>query len=324
MKEFIKWLCVVVIVFGVESAFAQSSELEVECPWGKISATLEAPEAGSDTAIVIIAGSGPTDRDGNSLAAGLRPSSYAMLSQELVAEGFAVLRYDKRAIGRSQIPAEDVPALVFEDYVDDVEQIVGVLRGKGFSRVILAGHSEGGLIALIATDRQRVAVDGVVLLAAPGFAMDSILLTQLGAQLLPANIPLMFEAQNIIKRLKSGESVAQERIPEELVSLFHPVVQPFLISEMRYDPAEIIARVEQPVLIISGGRDIQVLPSNGETLAAAQPRTEHRMFPSMTHVLKDSESDDRMQQLVSVYSNSNYPLTEGLTEAIAEFITNIK
>lgn len=320
MREIVKWLFAAFMLCAIQSASAQSSELAIECDWGKIGATLAVPESGSDTVVIIIAGSGPTDRDGNSLAAGLRSYSYAMLADELVKEGVAVLRYDKRAIGQSSIPQEDIPALVFDDFVDDLEQIVRAMRDRGFERVVLAGHSEGGLIALIAAERQRVALDGVVLLAAAGYSIDSILLTQLGAQLIPANIALMYKAEGIIKRLKRGESVAEGDIPQELLSLFHPVVQPFLISEMQYNPQQLIARVDTPLLIVSGGRDIQVSVANGEALAAAQPKAEHRVFQSMCHVLKDASSSDRMQQLYSVYSGSNYPITQGLTTAIVEFI----
>jgi pimeloyl-ACP methyl ester carboxylesterase len=324
MRELIKWLVIVALVCGIQTLKAESTELSIACSWGEISATLAQPEGGSDTVVVIIAGSGPTDRDGNSMAAGLRPYSYSMLSDALVSEGFAVLRYDKRAIGRSPIPAQDVPNLVFEDYVDDLEQIASNMRQRGFERVVLAGHSEGALVALIAAERRRVEIDGVVTLCAAGYSIDSILLAQLGAQLMPANIVLMYQAEQIIKRLKRGEPVSEEQIPKELLSLFHPVVQPFLISEMQYDPQQLIAGCEQPILIISGGRDIQVSVDNAEVLAKSQPKAQSRMFEHMSHVLKDSEASDRMGQLTSVYSHSNYPLTSGLAEAIAEFINNTK
>ena len=324
MKELIKWLGIAVLMFGIQSVKAENSELSIECSWGRLSATLAMPEGGSNTVVVIIAGSGPTDRDGNSMAAGLRSYSYSMLSDELVSEGFAVLRYDKRGIGRSPIPDADVPNLVFDNYVDDVEQIASNMRQRGFERVILAGHSEGGLIAMVAAERRSVELDGVVLLCAAGYSIDNLLLSQLGAQLMPANIVLMYQAEQIIKRLKSGERLAESQMPKELLALFHPVVQPFLISEMQYDPQQLIARCEQPILIISGGRDIQVSVDNAEVLAKAQPKVQCRLFESMSHVLKDTDLSDRMGQLTSVYSNSNYPLTKGLTQAIAEFINNIK
>ena len=324
MRELIKWIGVVAFMFLAQYAEAKSEELKIECEWGAISATLAQPDEGSDTVVIIIAGSGPTDRDGNSLSAGLRGYSYAMLSDEVVKRGLAVLRYDKRAIGQSQIPVEQVPNLVLDDFVDDAEQIVVAMRERGFRRVIFAGHSEGGLIALIAAERQCVELDGVVLLCAPGFAMDSILLTQRGAQLIPTHIPLMYKADGIIKRLKRGEMVAEGDIPQELLGLFHPVVQPFVISSMQYDPQVLVAKCEQPIFIVSGGYDVQVSLANGEALAAAQKSAQHKVFDCMTHVLKDSQTTDRVQQILGVYSNSNIPISEGLADSVVEFVNNIK
>ena len=324
MRELIKCVFVVLAMCCVQVAMAQTQELAIECSWGKISATLVEPEGGSDTAVIIIAGSGATDRDGNSLSAGLRTYCYAMLSDAMVARGVAVLRYDKRGVGQSAIPAADVPNLVFEDYIDDAEEVVRCLRDRGFKRVVLAGHSEGGLIALVAAKRGNVVIDGVVLLCATGYPIDSILLTQLGNQLIPKHIYLMYKADGIIKRLKSGERVTAEEIPQELLGLFHPVVQPFLISEMQYDPAEIIAECQMPILIVSAGRDVQISLANGEALAKAQPNAEHCTFEKMCHVLKDASNNDRIDQMLSVYSSANTPLTEGLATTVVEFINNIK
>jgi alpha-beta hydrolase superfamily lysophospholipase len=246
-----------------------------------------------------------------------------MLSDELVAEGVAVLRYDKRGIGQSPIPAEDVPRLVLEDYVDDVEQIVTQMRQRGFRRVIIAGHSEGGLIALLVAAQGEGVVDGVVELCAPGYAIDDILMRQLSASLVPAHVGLMAKATNIIRSLKRGESVAEEEIPQELISLFHPVVQPFLINNMQYDPAEVIKQTTSPMLVITGGRDIQVTVDNGDRLCKANPSAQHITFENMTHVLKDSSTSDRMEQMLSIYTNSTLPLTEGLVTTIVSFINNI-
>lgn len=324
MMRLINVLCAMLLLMSMQSAMAASEEVKIEAAWGNICATLSVPEGGSDTAFVVVAGSGATDRNGNSPAAGINTYCYSMLSTELVKGGYAVLRYDKRAIGQSVIPQADIPNLVFEDFVDDAELVVEFLRAKGFKRVIMAGHSEGGLISLVVAERGRVELDGVVLLCAPGYGMDSILLTQLGEQLMPANITLMFQAERIIKSLKRGESVAAESVPKELLGLFHPVVQPFIISEMQYDPQSLIAKCDEPMLIISGGRDVQVSVANGEALLKAQPRAEHKIFERMTHVLKDSDVEDRVQQILSVYSNSNLPLSEGVAPAIIEFVNNIK
>lgn len=309
-----------VMVTAICTVVAQEREVVIACDWGDISATLNTPEAGCDVAVLIVAGSGPTDRNGNS-GQSLNTYTYKMLSDNLVKSGIAALRYDKRAIGRSRLndPAT-IPNLVFGDFVDDAARCVDYLRGEGFKRVVVAGHSEGGEIALHLALREDVAVDGLVLLCCPGFPMDQILNAQLSAQLVPQHVGLMVTATTIIKRIKAGESVPVESIPQELLSLFHPSVQPFLSSSMAFDPAELMSRVEQPTLVISGGRDIQVTKENAERLMAGAKRGEHIHFEQMTHILKDADTNDRIQQLVNVYINANLPLTKGLSEAILKFV----
>ena len=302
---------------------AQQREVVVECDWGNISATIDMPEEGGNTAVLIVAGSGPTDRNGNS-GAGLNTYSYKMLGETLAHSGYAVMRYDKRGIGGSPIPAEDIPSLVFENYIDDARACAKFLRAEGFERVIVAGHSEGGLIALQLAAEEACCLDGVVLLCAPGYNMAEILNFQLSQQLVPAYMGLMVKSTAIINSLKAGRMVSEEDIPAELMSLFHPTVQPFIISNMRYEPTELAAKCRVPMLIVSGGRDIQVSVSNGERLHGANPAAEHRMFENMTHVLKDADTSDRMMQIMSIYTNANLAITEALAPAIVEFINNIK
>ena len=131
---------------------------------------------------------------------------------------------------------------------------------------------------------------------------------------------LMATATNIMKRIKRGEMVSVESIPQELISLFHPSVQPFLCSSMAFDPAELMSRVVQPTLIISGGRDIQVSKSNAEKLLANAKCGEHRHFEQMTHILKSADTNDRIQQLMGVYTNGKLSITEGLSVAIIDFV----
>ena len=315
-------LCGVFMSLGL-TVSAQQREVVVECEWGSISATIDMPEEGSDTAVLIVAGSGPTDRNGNS-GAGLNTYSYKMLGETLAHSGYAVMRYDKRGIGGSPIPAEDVPNLVFEDFIDDARTCVEYLRNEGFERVVVAGHSEGGLIALALAAEEECCLDGVVLLCPPGYNMAEILNYQLSQQLVPTYMGLMIKSTNIINSLKAGKMVAEADIPKELIGLFHPTVQPFLISNMRYEPTELAAKCRVPMLIVSGGRDIQVSVSNGERLHGANPAAEHRMFENMTHVLKDAGTSDRMMQVMSIYTNANLAITEALAPAIVEFINNIK
>lgn len=314
-------LIITLLVVSVFVADAQSREVEVECEWGSLSATIDMPEGETSTAVLVVAGSGPTDRYGNS-AGGLNTYSYKMLGEGLAKEGFAVMRYDKRAIGLSAYPAERIPALLLDDYIDDARRCVEFLRTEGFDRVIVAGHSEGGLIALVLASDEDTKVDGVVLLCAAGYPMDEILNYQLSQQLVPAYMGLMMRSTNIIRSLKQGEQVPAEEIPSELMSLFHPSVQPFIINSMQYDPVAYAKQVKCPVLIVSGGRDIQVASSNGVRLAEAMPEAELVVFENMTHVLKDADTSDRIEQLLGVYSNANLTITEGLVLAIVNFINN--
>lgn len=314
-----KIIVLLVASFAVFSLSAAEQEVSITCPWGQISATLATPDGECDTALLIVAGSGPTDRNGNS-AMGLNPWSYKYLSDALVEEGYAVLRYDKRAIGRSPIAAELIPELRFDDYVDDALTCVEYLGELGYQRVVIVGHSEGGLIAQVAYNRAPELIDGLVLLCAAGYPMDQLLTRQLEAQLMPDNYVLMISAQNVIRNLKSGREMTLERIPQPLQSLFHPSVQPFLINIMEYDPSALMQGVECPVFIVCGGRDIQVLEVDGEALHTACPEARYVCFESMCHVLKDATTEDRIEQLMGVYANSQLPLTEGLVPAISDFL----
>lgn len=312
-----------IVIASATQLRAAEEEVTIQCEWGKIAATLATPDNNEcDTAALIIAGSGPTDRNGNS-GLNLNTYAYKMLSDELVANGIATLRYDKRAVGGSYYPAEEVPNLLFGDFVDDARECIAYLKDMGFRRIVIIGHSEGGDIALhLALDNDD-AVVGIVLLSAAGYPIDEVLCRQLGEQLLQSHMGLYFQAESIIRRLKRGDSVDTEEIPKELLSLFHPTGQPYLISWMAFDPAELMRQTTTPTLIISGGHDIQVLESDAKRLSEARPDAQHVSFAKMSHALKDCDTTERIEQLISVYTNPALPLTEGLTRTITEFINNL-
>lgn len=311
-----------IVVGFVSRAVAAEREVEVECGWGSIGATLALPDGGADTAVLIVAGSGPTDRNGNSLPV-ISSYCYKLLSDGLVEQGYAVMRYDKRGVGASAMDVQMIPDVVFSDFVDDAAECVRFLRDEGFERVVVAGHSEGALIALDLAQRDGRMVDGLVLLCGAGYPIDVILQRQLAAQLMPSHIGLMVSATDIIRRLKQGESVALEDVPAELVSLFHPTVQPFIISQMQYDPAQLAAQCEVPYLVVSGGHDIQLTVDNGEVLARGNSCAGHVVFENMAHVLKDCDTTERIEQITTVYNNAWGPLSEGLVAKVADFIATI-
>lgn len=316
----VRLLCCLIAAFMLRStAAAAESDIRIAREWGELHGTLAVPESGSaTTAVVIIAGSGPTDRNGNS-SLGLQPRSYAMLSDALCRAGFAVLRYDKRAIGRSVYPSERIADLTFDDYIDDAAACVEYLRSEGYERVVPVGHSEGALIAGCVA--ARCDVDGAVLLSGAGYRLDIILNRQLASQLMAVDMGLMVRATAILNRLASGRMA--DDIPPELQPLFGRHIQPFLISCMRYDPVETIRGIDAPILIVTGGADIQITPDNAHRLHEAAPESRLVLLDAMSHVLKDCASTDRMEQLFTVYADSTLPLSAGLADAVIEFLTTI-
>ena len=228
-------------------------ETQLETPTGTLFGTLELPEGAAPYPVaLLIAGSGPTDRNGNSALLAGHNNSLKMLAEALAARGIASLRYDKRGIGDSAKAATDESALRFETYIADAVLWAKQLQGDArFSRLTIIGHSEGALIGAVAA--REVGARAFVSLAGVGRPAPDVLLGQLRASLPP---DLMQRAEEIIRDLRAGTTV--ETVPAELQVLFRPSVQPYLISWFRYDPATEIKKLEMPVLIAQGTTDIQV------------------------------------------------------------------
>ena len=213
----------------VAVALASTSEpVVLETSSGKVAGTLLLPEgSGPHPVALIIAGSGPTDRDGNSLALPGKNDSLKKLAEELAASGIASLRYDKKGVGEStKVPEGD---LRFDTYIDDAVEWCNRLRGdRRFSFLTIIGHSEGSLIGMVAAKKANA--DGFVSIAGAGRPAQDVIREQLKA----APPDLQNQANEILKSLSEGKKV--EMIPAQLAALFRASVQPYLISWFRYDP----------------------------------------------------------------------------------------
>jgi len=277
--------------------------------------TLELP-AGTESCPValIIAGSGPTDRDGNNPMAGTN-NSLKYLAEALASRGIATLRVDKRGIGESagaMISEED---LRFETYIDDAVLWGRELRkNKRFYSLIIIGHSEGSLIGMVAC--RKLESDGFVSISGAGYPASDVLLTQLEPKL-PTE--LFEQTKSILAQLQRGELV--ESPPPELYVLFRPSVQPYFSSWLQYDPAEEIAKLQVPSLIIQGSTDIQVSIDNAERLAAADEDAELLVIEGMNHILKNVSAD--IQEQIASYSDPDLPVMTELVGGIATYITAI-
>jgi uncharacterized protein len=282
---------------------------------GDIEGTLELPATTPCPVALIIAGSGPTDRNGNS-AMGVRPDSYELLANALAADGIATLRYDKRGIAASQAAGPKEEDLRFEMYIADAAGWVRQLRAdKRFTTVTVVGHSEGSLIGMIAA--RQASADGYVSLEGASEPAADILRTQLKAQLTPE---MMAETEKVLESLEAGKTVAQT--PPALAALFRPSVQPYLISWFRYDPAKEIARLQVPVLVVQGTHDIQIGEADGRRLAADNKRATLLLLDGMSHVLKDAPAA-RAEQ-VKAYTDPSLPLDARLVPAVSKFIEALR
>ena len=305
------------LFFLVGSAsFAQSEnrlgyfELDqtLQTSTGELSGTLTVPILkGTFPVALIIAGSGPTDRNGNN--AQMKNNSLQMLAHELAAQGIASIRYDKRGVGKSASAMISEEQLSFENYVEDAKAWAAQMKtDPRFSKLIVIGHSEGSLIGILACEQADVFVS----LAGAGRPIDVILKEQLAGQL-SGKKKLLRAVDDGISKLKKGELVGDA--PEELFSLFRPSIQPYLISWMKYDPAVEISNLKIPIVIVQGTTDLQVKEEDAVILFKAHPLNSRLIIiQNMNHVLKIAPLDRAKN--IETYSNPELPLAEELLRTL--------
>lgn len=313
MKKLI-YLSILVIMHSLVNAQDSANDeekIKLVTQTGDIFGTLTIPANTSEKVPIalIIAGSGPTDRNGNAVQLKLNTNAYKILAEDLATEGIATLRFDKRGIGESKGAMLAEKDLRFDNYIEDVVAWVNLIKeDERFDEIFIIGHSEGSLIGMAAAN--KVKVQGFISLAGAGEPADKIVEDQL------AQSPYAVESGNIIARLKTGDTV--DDISQNLLALYRPSVQPYLISWFKYDPQAELQKLEAPSLIIQGTTDLQVKTKNAEFLAAANPNAKMVIIEEMNHVLK--EATENPQANMATYFNPDLPLKEGLVSHIASFI----
>lgn len=297
------------------AAAAVTSAMTIPGPKGDIAGTFVNAGKGAPV-VLIIPGSGPTDRDGNN-PIGVKAAPYKLLADALAEKGVSTLRADKRGMFESKAAIEDANSVTIADYAGDAHAWADALKKRtGAKCVWLLGHSEGGLIALAAA-QQPAGLCGVILVSAAGRKLGVVIREQLNAN--PANAPLLPPAMAALDSLEAGKTVDQSTLPAPLLPLFNAKVQPFLIDLLSKDPAALAAATKLPMLIVQGERDIQVSVADAKALAAAQPAAKLMLVPQMNHVLKDVAADDRASNLAT-YGNPDLPIDARLADGIAAFV----
>lgn len=284
-------------------------------PQGPLAGTLV--DAGTNAPVVlIIPGSGPTDRDGKN-PNGVTAAPYRLLAQSLASRGVSTVRIDKRGLFGSKAAVPDPNKVTIGDYAKDVHSWVQSVRRRTGARCVwVLGHSEGSLVAL-AAGQQPAGICGIISVSGAGRKLDEVIREQLRTN--PANAPILDSANKALDQLDRGEHVDVSTMHPALQRLFAPQVQDFLIDDLRYDPDKLAASLKLPLLILQGERDLQVSVANAKKLAAVQPRARLVLLPAMNHVLKDVATDDRAANFAT-YADSSLPVDPGLVDAIAAFV----
>jgi len=291
-----------------------SMDCSISIQDGTLSGTLFTPRGITKPSVVlIIAGSGPTDRNGNSTMIKGKNNSLLQLADSLANYGIASLRYDKKGVGKSQIRGLKEESMRFEDGANDALACINWLREKGFKKIYIAGHSEGSLVGLVAA--QQTKLKGFISLAGAGRPIDQVLREQFMAGGGPDSIKLL--ANRYLDTLLAGQRIAK---PNPLLfSIFRPSVQPYMISWLRYDPGKLLQTLRCPVLLVQGNKDIQVQVADALLLKKAKPSARLAVLENMNHIFKIVTSNNPADN-IKTYSDPALPIASSLVQEIIKFI----
>lgn len=296
----------IVLLVGTLTMNASAGETTLRI--GPIDAVLTTPANVTRPPVaLLIAGSGPTDRDGNGPQA--KPATLKKLAAALAARGIATLRYDKRGANGWKQEFGRIEDFRFKDFATDAAALAMHLSDSAkFSRVVAIGHSEGGLVAVLAAE--RAPIDRIVLLAVTARRQGDLLKEQLAGQVPPETLKPIADA---VDAMMAGRIV--DTLPPGLN--IPPALQPSFASAFAEDPIAPLKLTTQPILIAAGGRDRQVPRPDFDGLIAAVPKAETLWLPDMNHLLNDvsDETDD-----IAAYNQPERALNSKLVDAIAAFV----
>jgi uncharacterized protein len=272
-------------------------------------------------AVVLVAGSGPIERD--AMVAGI--PLFAQLAAQLSDRDFVVLRYDKRGTGQSGGRTERV---TLQDYADDVVAAVKWLAKRKDvdpERIFVVGHSEGAAIGMLAAAAEKK-IEGLVLMSGMAIPGRELILEQQQHVLGASNLPEPERAEKIALQKQILEAAMTQKgwesLPEDVRGL---VDTPWYRSLLTFDPAQTMTRVKQPILILQGDRDVQVKPYHADRLAELgharkkSGSTEVKHFPALNHLLVPAQTGE-VSEDATLETRTVSPEVAG---AIADWVASV-
>jgi len=305
------FLFISIFGFTQEKKYA-ASELDIPTNSATIKGTLLTPTAiKKPNLVILIPGSGPTDRDGNNVI--MKNNSLKYLAENLSENNIATYRYDKSVLSFTKKDTTKIKFLIFKTFINEAKSVIEYFKNtKKYSKIIVAGHSQGSLVGMIAANNNA---DAFISLEGAGRPINEILVEQIAKQ-----APyLKDETIRVLKELKQGKLVTDYN--PMLNSLFNKTVQPFLISWIKYNPQNEIKKLNIPVLIIQGAKDIQVKVKDAELLHKANRKSQLQLIENMNHIFKEIKGDINENMLS--YSNPKLPIELNLTTTILNFIKTL-
>lgn len=291
---------------------ALADPVHIQGPQGPLEAEQITVE-GTAHALIIVPGSGSIDRDGNSSQSGLSTNVYKLLAEGLAEHGIASLRIDKRGFYGSAEAIADANDVTIEAYAEDVRDWIDYASSLA-PCVWVAGHSEGGLVALVAAQDAPENLCGLILMATSGRPTGQLMIEQFEAN--PANGPLMSELRSIVSDLEAGQSRDPASLTPVLQSFFSASLQRYMIDLFSHDPVNIAKEWHSPALIVQGDEDMQVRPHDADLLVRALPQAHRVNLSQGTHMLKTAIAGKPF----ATYADPALPLHEELVPGIASFI----
>ncbi|WP_439128020.1 alpha/beta hydrolase, partial [Polaribacter sp.] len=246
------------------------------------------------------------DRNGNQAGTPVKANYIKQFREAVNKKNIAFFSFDKRTANKNN--RELLKNTKITDFVLDVQEVVKHFKkDKRFSKIILVGHSQGSLIAMLALKN----VDKYISIAGAGETIDKTIIKQLNTK----NPTLGKAAKQQFDTLRIKGNI--ETVNPFLMSVFAKPNQPFLLSWMQLNPTEEIKKVKKPTLLIQGTKDLQVKKEDANALKEAKPNAELVFIENMNHVLKNITKNE--DNLASYYADT-FPISEKLIEVVVKFV----